>query len=100
MSLDDRQEIVLRTFTRKQLENMDIDDIVRLVGEAGPGAKLRGKGLVKRADGSIRYAPEAVPGEFNETPEELAAHAARELVTIGDDDYSTASPPASTEKVS
>lgn len=79
MSLDERQETVLRTFTRKDLEKMDLDDLVRLVGEAGPSAKLRGKGIVKRADGSIKYAPEAIPGNFGETPEELQAHANREL---------------------
>ncbi len=79
MALDDRQEVVLRTFSREDLETMSLDDIVKLVGEAGPGAKFKGKGVVKRADGSIKYAPEAVPGNFGETPEELEANALREL---------------------
>ncbi len=78
MSLDERQDSVLKTFGRKALENMSLEDVVRLVGEAGPGAKFHGKGVVKRADGSIKYAPEAIPGEFGETSEELVAHAERE----------------------
>jgi len=100
MSLDERQEVVLKTFTREQLEGMDLDDLVRLVGEAGPGAKLRGKGVVKRADGSIKYDAEAVPGDFNESSEELAAHAARETAEIGGEEVSTTPPPVSTAKVS
>ena len=100
MSLDERQEVVLKTFTREQLEGMDIADLVKLVGEAGPTAKLRGKGIVKRPDGSVRYDPEAVPGSFHETAEELAANAARELVEIAGEEFSTALPPVSTEKVS
>ena len=99
MSLDERQETVLKTFTREDLENMDIEDLVKLVGEAGPGAKLRGKGVVKRADGSVRYAPEAVPGKFGETPEELQAHADRETAIIGGEEFSTQAPPVSTGKV-
>ncbi len=75
MSLDERQITIKQVFSRKQLESMSIEDLVRLVGEAGPNAKLHGKGVVKRADGSIKYAPEAVPGEFGENAEELARHA-------------------------
>lgn len=78
MSLDDRQRTVLKTFNREDLLNMDLEDIVKLVGEAGPGAKFHGKGVVKRADGSIRYDVEAVPGDFGESAEELKAHAERE----------------------
>ncbi len=101
MSLDERQEVVLKTFTREQLENMDIEDIVRLVGEAGPNAKFRGKAVVKRADGSIRYAPEAVPGDFGETAEELQAHADREstVQAFGKDNL-VGSPPAANKQVS
>lgn len=73
MSLDERQAVVKKTFTREQLDNMSIEDLVALVGEAGPGVKFHGKGVVRKADGSIRYAADAVPGEYGETPEELAA---------------------------
>jgi hypothetical protein len=79
MSLDERQETVLRTFTREQLEGMPLEDVVKLVGEAGPNAKLKITALVKRADGSIKYDAGAIPGDYNETPEELQAHADREL---------------------
>jgi len=74
-NLDDRQEGVLKTFGREALEEMSLEDVVRLVGEAGPGAKFHGKAVVKRADGSIKYDSDATPGEFGETSEELVAHA-------------------------
>ncbi len=86
MSLDERQRTIKQVFSRKQLERMSVEDLVKLVGEAGPGAKLHGTGVVKRADGSIKYAPEAVPGQFHETQEELAAHAARELSPSGENE--------------
>lgn len=98
MSLDERQEVVLKTFTRKQLENMDLADVVRLVGEAGPGAKLRGKGLVKDADGNIKYAPEAIPGDFGETAQELKTHAERESTIHAFGEEHKIDVPASTAK--
>ena len=77
MSLDERQRTIKTVFSRDQLDSMKIEDLVKLVGEAGPNAKFRGKGVVRRADGSIKYAPEAVPGDFGETEEELKNHAER-----------------------
>ncbi len=101
MSLDDRQETVLKTFSREDLEKMDLDDLVKLVGEAGPTAKLRGKGVVKRADGSIRYAAEATPGDFGETPEELQAHADRETsIQAFGEDHPTGSTPVTNKPAS
>ncbi len=79
MSLDERQKTVKRTFTRAQLEGMPLEDVVKLVGEGGPNAKIKITAVVKRADGSIKYDAGAVPGDYNETPEELQAHADREL---------------------
>ncbi len=79
MSLDERQRVVKKTFTREQLEGMTLEDLVALVGEAGPGAKFHGKGVIKRADGSAKYDADAVPGEYGETKEELAMNAEREL---------------------
>lgn len=79
MSLDERQRVVKKTYTREQLENMSIEDLVALIGEAGPNARFRGTGVIKRADGSVKYDEEAVPGKFGETAEELAMHAEREL---------------------
>lgn len=75
MALDERQRGVKKVFTRKQLKTMSIDDLVRLVGEAGPNAKFRGTAIVKRADGSVKYDEGAEPGQFFETQEELAANA-------------------------
>lgn len=79
MSLDERQKTVRTVFTRDQLLGMDAEDLVKLVGEAGPDAKLHGTAVVKRADGSIKYDDDAVPGEFFESEDELAANAAAAL---------------------
>lgn len=73
--MDERQRVVKKTFTREQLEGMTLADLAALVGEAGPNAKFTGTGIVRKADGSIRYAPEAVPGDFNESPEDLKTSA-------------------------
>lgn len=71
--MDERQRVVKKTFTKEQLEGMSVEDIATLVGEIGKNAKFTGTGVVKRKDGTVRYAPEAVPGDFGETPEELKA---------------------------
>ena len=78
MSLDERQLVVKKAFSREQLEAMSIEDLVALVGETGTRAKLKMTAVVKRADGSIKYDEEAVPGKYHETPEELADHRTRE----------------------
>lgn len=70
--MDERQKIVTKIFTRDELEGMTLGDVATLVGEAGPGAIFRGKAIVTRPDGSIKYDPDAKPGDFGETPEELA----------------------------
>lgn len=79
MSLDERQKTVRTVFTRDQLLGMDAEDLVKLVGEAGPDAKFHGTAVVKRVDGSIKYDDDAVPGEFFESEDELAANAAAAL---------------------
>ncbi len=70
--LDERQKVVVKTFTGEQLKGMSVEDLVTLVGQAGPGAKFHGTAVVRKADGSIRYDDDAVPGEFNEDPKDLA----------------------------
>ncbi len=70
--MDERMQVVKKTFSRKQLDAMSVDDLAIIIGDAGAGARFKGKAIVKRADGSIKYDEDAVPGEFNETPEELA----------------------------
>jgi len=64
--MDERQRVVRKTFTKEELENMSMDDLVALVGEAGPNATFHGTAVVRKADGSIKYDPEAVPGEYHE----------------------------------
>ena len=73
--MDERQTAVKRTFTKEQLEGMSVEDLVALVGAAGTGAKYEGTGVVKRKDGSIRYAKEAVPGAYFESTEDLKRNA-------------------------
>lgn len=69
--MDERQRVVKKTFTKEQLEAMSVEDLVALVGTLGKNAKFTGTGVVRKANGTIRYAPEAVPGDFNESPEDL-----------------------------
>jgi hypothetical protein len=64
--MDERQEVVTKTFTREQLSKMSVEDLVKLIGEAGPNAKFTGTAVVKRADGSIKYDDESKKGEFGE----------------------------------
>ena len=78
MSLDERQRTVKEVFTREQLKNMSVEDIRKLVGDAGPGTKIHITAVVKKANGVIRYSDGAVPGDYNETPEEMAAYAAEQ----------------------
>lgn len=75
--MDERQRVVKKTFTKEQLEGMSVEDIATLVGEVGKGTTFTGTGLVRKKDGSVRYAPEAIPGEFGESPEDLKAEAAK-----------------------
>lgn len=69
--MDERQRVIKKTFTKEQLQSMSVTDLVALVGEAGPNAKFHGTGVVRKKDGTIRYAAEAVPGQFNEAAEDL-----------------------------
>lgn len=73
MALDERQKVVKRTFTREQLANMSLDDIVALVGQAGPGAQFHGTGVVRGPDGKIKYDPDAKPGDYHESSVDLEA---------------------------
>lgn len=75
MALDERQRVVKDVFTREQLNHMSVEDLVKLVGEAGPNARFHGTAVVKRSDGSVKYDDDAVPGEYFESEEELAANA-------------------------
>ncbi len=70
--MDERQRVVKKTFTEEQLKGMTMDDLVALVGEAGPDAKFEGTGIVRKADGSIRYDAGATPGDYHESPEDMA----------------------------
>ena len=75
MALDDRQKIVRKTFTREQILEMSPDDLAKLVGGMGDNVKLKGTAVVRKADGTIRYDADAVPGKFGESAEDLAVSA-------------------------
>lgn len=62
--MDARQKVIVKTFTKKQLEGMSIADIATLVGEAGPNAKIRGTAIVRKANGEIRCGPGVDPAQF------------------------------------
>lgn len=70
--MDDRQRVVLKTFSRSDLEKMNLDDLVKLVGEAGEGATFHGTAIIRGPDGKIKYDEGAIPGDYHETPAELA----------------------------
>jgi hypothetical protein len=64
--MDERQRVIKHTFTREELKGMTIDQLIGLVGKAGAGAKFHGTGVVRKADGSIRYDEGAKPGDYHE----------------------------------
>jgi len=72
--MDERQKVVMKTFTKEQLEAMPVEDLVALIGEASkPGAVFKGRGIVRTKEGKIKYDPEALPGNFGESEEDLNA---------------------------
>jgi len=70
--MDDRQREVRRVFTKDQLEGMSIDQLIALVGQAGPDAKFHGTAVVRTKEGLIKYDAQATPGDYHESPEDLA----------------------------
>ncbi len=69
--MDEKQREVKQKFTKQQLEQMSVDDLIALIGEAGPNATFRGTAVVRKADGTIRYDENAKPGAYCESPEDL-----------------------------
>lgn len=82
--MDERQRVVKKTFTAEHLRAMSMDDLVALVGEAGPDAKFEGTAIVRKADGSIRYDKNATPGDYHESPDDMARHAEDTLASGGE----------------
>jgi len=68
--MGDGTKLVKETFTREQIEAMDPDKLQSLLSRA---VKMEGVGVVRKADGTIRYDKDAKPGDYGETPEELQA---------------------------
>jgi len=66
--MDERQRVVKKTFTKKQLEGMDINDLVALVGEAQARGvtKFMGKMIVRDKDGNIKYDDPSKAGQYGE----------------------------------
>lgn len=69
--MDERQRIVKQTFSKKELSRMTVDQLVTLVGEAGPNASFHGSAIVRRKDGTIRYDTDAKPGNFHENGNDI-----------------------------
>jgi hypothetical protein len=56
-----------KTYSREELLAMEPGELVKIVGEAkAAGATFHGTGVVRKADGTIRYAPDAIPGTYHE----------------------------------
>lgn len=68
---DTAQKFIKTTYSRKQLLKMSVVDIANLMVEAGPNAVFHGTAVVRKADGTIRYDQDAVPGEFGESEKEM-----------------------------
>ena len=64
VALDERQKTVTQVFTKEQLDKMSIEDISKLIGDAGPGAKFSGTAVVRKANGEIRYDAGVNPADF------------------------------------
>lgn len=69
--MDEKLRTIKKTYTKAQLESMTLEELVALVGKAGPNATFTGTGVVRKKDGTIRYDKDAVPGEYFESPEDL-----------------------------
>lgn len=59
-----------KTYSREQLLAMTPEQVTELLDT--PGVQLKGKGVVRRPDGSIRYDDDAVPGQYGESAEDMA----------------------------
>ncbi len=59
-----------KTYSREQLLAMTPEQVVELLDT--PGVQFKGKGVVRRPDGSIRYDDDAVPGQYGESAEDMA----------------------------
>lgn len=59
-----------KTYSREQLLAMTPEQVTELLDT--PGVKFKGKGVVRRPDGSIRYDDDAVPGQYGESAEDMA----------------------------
>ena len=61
-----QKEAVTRHFSKEELAKMSVNDLIAIIGEAGPDAKFHGKAVVRRADGSIKYDDERLKGNYDE----------------------------------
>lgn len=67
------QESVTKTYTRDDIMKMSVVDVAKLLTDAGPNAVFHGTAVVRKANGEIRYDEDAVPGDFGESADEMAA---------------------------
>lgn len=62
--MDKKQKLVTKVFTKAQLEKMSPEDLAELIGKAGPNAVIRGRAIVRKADGTIRCDEGVDPKQF------------------------------------
>lgn len=63
---EEKKPAVVKHFTKEQLENMSADDLAELLGNLPPDAKIKAKGVVRRADGTIKYDDPSKAGSYGE----------------------------------
>ena len=68
--MSEQVKALKRTFSHADLMAMNPKDLLALVGRAD--AVIQGTAVVRKADGTIRYSPDAKPGDFGESAEDLA----------------------------
>ena len=69
--MDQRLKTIKQTFSGERLSGMSFEQLVLLVGKAGPNATFHGTAVVRKADGLIRYDKNAKPGDYHETQTDL-----------------------------
>ena len=64
-----KDKVIKKNFTKDQLDNMPIEDLIALVGEAkAASGKFSGKMVVRQADGKIKYDSKVKKSDFDEVP--------------------------------
>ena len=53
-------------FTKEQLNDMSVDDLLDIIGDAPEGSVFHAKGVVRGPDGEVKYDDPTTKGSFDE----------------------------------